>query len=121
MSSWDLSPATILAIIVQVIGFTVFIVRSDNRAAVAKDAAEQAIKDAEGARKHAQEVADKAHRRADEAHLSIGALNANLALFRVQVAENYVDREALREIKRELIDAINKLGDRMDQSINGHK
>jgi NACalpha-BTF3-like transcription factor len=121
MNSWDLSPATILAIIVQVIGFTVFIVRSDNRAAVAKDAAEQAIKDAEGARKHAQEVADKAHRRADEAHLSIGALNANLALFRVQVAENYVDREALREIKRELIDAINKLGDRMDQSINGHK
>ena len=120
---WDLSPATILAIIIQVIGFTVFIVRADNKAAAAKEVAAKAIKEAEEARQDAQGAADKAYRRADEAHLSLGALNANLSLFREQVASNYVDREAIREIKRELIDAINKLGDRMDQSLktNGHK
>ena len=120
---WDLSPATILAIIIQVIGFTVFIVRADSKAAAAKEVAAKAIKEAEEARQDAQGAADKAYKRADEAHLSLGALNSNLSLFREQVASNYVDREAIREIKRELIDAINKLGDRMDQSLktNGHK
>jgi hypothetical protein len=50
-------------------------------------------------------------------------VGANLSLFREQVAADYVDRDALREIKRELIDAINRLGDRMDASMrtNGHK
>jgi uncharacterized membrane protein len=97
--SWDFNTATLTLIGLQVIGFVVFIVRTHNKAI------------------EAHETAEKAHKRADDAHLSVSAQAANLSLFREQVASNYVDREALREIKRELIDAINKLGDRFDQSI----
>jgi hypothetical protein len=101
--SWDFNTATLSLIAIQIVGFVVYLVRTSNKA----EAAHQAAQDA-------QESADKAH-------LNISAHQANLSLFREQVAANYVDRDALRDIKRELIDAINKLGDRMDQSINGHK
>ena len=123
MNGWELNPATILAILVQIVGFTVFIVRADNKAAVAKDVAAKALVEAEDARVHAEAIADRAHKRADDAHLSVAALSANLSLFREQVAANYVDREALREIKQELLKAIEKLGDRMDESMksSGHK
>jgi hypothetical protein len=89
--SWDMNPATLLIIAVQIVGFIVFVVRTHNRAA--------------------------------EADAAASAVGANLSLFREQVAADYVDRDALREIKRELIDAINRLGDRMDASMrtNGHK
>jgi hypothetical protein len=103
--SWDMNPATLLIIAVQIVGFIVFVVRTHNRAA------------------EADEAACKAQKRADEAVLNASAVGANLSLFREQVAADYVDRDALREIKRELIDAINRLGDRMDASMrtNGHK
>jgi uncharacterized membrane protein len=103
--SWDMNPATLLIIAVQIVGFIVFVVRTHNRAT------------------EADEAACKAQKRADEAVLNTSAVAANLSLFREQVAAEYVDRDALREIKRELIDAINRLGDRMDASMrtNGHK
>jgi hypothetical protein len=97
--SWDFNTATLTLIGLQVIGFVVFIVRTHNKAM------------------EAHETAERAQKRADDAHLSVSAQAASLSLFREQVASNYVDREDLREIKRELIDAINKLGDRFDQSI----
>ena len=101
--SWDFNTATLSLIAIQIVGFVVYLVRTSNKAEAAHQAAQEA-----------QESADKAH-------LNISAHQANLSLFREQVAANYVDRDALRDIKRELIDAINKLGDRMDQAINGHK
>ncbi len=102
---WEMNPATLLLIIAQVVGFIVFIVRTHNKALDAHNAA------------------CKAQKRAEDAILNASAVGASLSLFREQVATEYVDREDLREIKRELIDAINRLGDRMDASMrtNGHK
>ena len=104
-ASWDFNTATLSLITIQIIGFVVYLVRTANKA----DAA--------------QMTANEAQESANKAHQNISAHQANLSLFREQVAANYVDRNELREIKRELIDAINKLGDRMDDTIrtNGHK
>ncbi len=103
--SWDFNTATLTLIGLQVLGFVVFIVRTHNRA------------------NEAHEAAEKAQKRAEDANLGVTVNSANLAMFREQVASDYVDRDALRDIKRELIDAINRLGDRVDQSLrtNGHK
>ena len=103
--SWDFGTATLSLIAIQIIGFIVFVVRTHTRA------------------NEAHEMAKEMQEELDKAKLSISALGANLSLHREQVAANYVDREAMRDIKRELIEAINKLGDRVDQSLrtNGHK
>ena len=103
--SWDFGTATLSLIAIQIIGFIVFVVRVNSKADAAL-----------GEAKEAQEEANRAQ-------MSAAAQSANLALFREQVAANYVDRESIREIKRELIDAINTLGDRLDLAMrsNGHK
>lgn len=106
--SWDFNTATLIAIGIQVVALIVFLVRTHSKANAAQEAAEEA-----------KVAAEKAHKRADEAHLAVGVATAGLSLFREQVAANYVDREALREMEQRLTDAINRLGDRLDQSMHG--
>jgi len=105
--SWDFNTATLTLIALQIIGFVVFVTRTHGRANGAYDKAEEAC-----------ESAEKAHKRADEAHLAVAAYNAAHMLFREHVAQNYVDREALRETEQRLIDTINRIGDRIDKALH---
>lgn len=98
--SWDFNTATLSLIVLQIIAFVVFIIRTHGRA------------------NGAYELAEKAHKRADEAHIAVGAYNAAHMLFREHVAAEYVDREALREMENRLTSAIDRLGDRLDQSMH---
>ena len=95
--SWDFNTATLLLVIVQIVAFVVFIVRTH------------------GVAQAASEMADKAHKRADDAHIAIVAYNATLMMFKEHVAAEYVDKNSLRDMEGRLVDAINRLGDRLDR------
>lgn len=95
--SWDFNTATLVLIVVQIVAFVVFIVRTHSVA------------------QSASEMADKAHKRADDAHIAISAYHATLMLFKEHVASEYVDKSSLRDMEGRLVDAINRLGDRLDR------
>jgi cbb3-type cytochrome oxidase subunit 3 len=105
--SWEINLGTLALLIFYAVGVVVFLVRTQNRANAAHEKAEEA-----------KGAAAQAHKRADDAHLAAGAYNAALALFREDVAREYVDREALREMEQRLTNAINRLGDRVDQALH---
>jgi hypothetical protein len=99
MFSWDLNTGTLVAIGVQIVVIIVFMVRTANRAQTA------------------YEAAIEARRVADDAHDKIAAVTGLLALHREQVAREFVDKDALREMKNDLMDSINHLSDRIDEAL----
>lgn len=76
---------------------------------------------AEAAAATAQSRADTAAVRADTAAVSVIAarleierVEKDLVEHRVESAREYVPKEALKDFKAEIVDAINRLGDRLD-------
>lgn len=97
MFSWDFNTATLLAILVQIVVSVAFVVRADGRS------------------KTAAETAQEAHAMAKEAHEKIAIVQASLSLHREQVAREYIDRDAMREFKDEVMGGLKDLGRRIDE------
>ena len=98
--SWDFNTATLIAIGVQIVVFVVYLVKTNGTANSAFD------------------LAKAAHRKATDAHEKISIVSASLALHREQVAKEYVDRDALREMEERIMDAIGDLRKRVDKLID---
>jgi hypothetical protein len=98
--SWDFNTATLLAIVTQAVLVIIGLVRSDNRS------------------KSAKELATDAKKRADEAHDKIAMQGETHALFREQVAREYVSREALREMEERLTHSIDGIRERLDKVLD---
>lgn len=98
--SWDFNTATLLAIVTQAVLVTIFLVRGDARSRSAKD------------------LAKEAKVRADEAHNKIAVQESAQALFREQVAREYVSREALREMEERLGNSIDGIRERLDRVLD---
>lgn len=99
MISWEINPTVLLALVVQAVFVIVFLVRTK---AQAEDASHQA---------------DAAKRRADLAHERIGIMAEAHALFREQVAKEYVSRAVLGEMEERVTRAIDRLTDKVDEAI----
>lgn len=93
--TWDFNTATLLGILGQAVLLIVYLVKTANTA------------------KAAMKRADEAHRHADGAHEKSAALSGLLALHREQVAREYVDKAALREMEGRLTDRIDRVGDHL--------
>src|SRR5687767_14520069 len=98
--SWDFNTATLVAILMQAVAGIVFLVRTENKARSAGSLARQAIK------------------MASEAHEKVAIVQASLGLHREQVAREYIDRDALREMKDDLMASINRLSERIDEALH---
>lgn len=98
--TWDFNTATLLAIACQVVLIIVFMVRTANTA------------------KSAMTLAKEAMTNANDAHKDIAVLHGLLSLHKETVAREFVDKEALREMKSELLDSINRLSDRIDDVLD---
>lgn len=98
--NWDFNAATLLAIGAQVVLIIVFMVKTANTA------------------KSAMALAREAMASANEAHKNVAALHGLLSLHKETVAREFVDKEALREMKSELLDSINRLSDRIDDVLD---
>ena len=101
--SWDFNTATIVAILIQALVLIRYLYKTES-------AAREAKKDALAA----DERAKRAHEHAEAAHIKLAGLVAELAIHREHVAREYVDKEALKELK----DAINGLRERIDKVLN---
>lgn len=51
----------------------------------------------------------------DRAVVSVTAVKSDLADFRLKVAEQYVSRDNLKDLEDRLVQAIERLGDRLDR------
>jgi len=102
--SWDFNATTLLAFgvqaVTQAVLLIIFLVRTDFRV------------------KSAREVADSAKKSADEAHNKIAMQDSAHALFREQVAREYVSREALREMEDRLAGSIKEIRERLDRVLD---
>ena len=65
----------------------------------------------------AEKAAEEAKKEVKEALEKIAILAAQFALYREQVLEKFVNRDTLREVEERLMDAIERLGDRFDRSL----
>lgn len=65
--------------------------------------------------------ASEAKESAKEANDKIGIQAAAFALYREQVAREYIHREVMREVEDRLTQAIDRLGDRLDRVLIGAK
>lgn len=104
--TWDINPATLLAIGAAAWAVVRFWLRSSDEAARALDKAVAAL------------------RRADDAHESLNILQAAMSAYRETQAERLVSREVLREVEDRLAGSIEKLGDRLDALVKeliGHR
>ncbi len=101
--SWDFNTATLLAVGANFVFAVVFMVRSDGRA------------------RNAQAIAVEARKMASDAHDKIAALHGIVSLHKEQIARDYIDKEALRDMERRLSDDINRLGDRIDEALDRRK
>lgn len=63
----------------------------------------------------AEADADSAKKMADDSLKSNAVLTAAFALYREQVAKDYIHREVMREVEDRLTQAIERLGDRLDR------
>lgn len=52
---------------------------------------------------------------ADQAHNRISAMTNQFGDYREMVAKEYVSKDAMRELKADLVGAINDIGDKLDQ------
>jgi uncharacterized protein HemX len=68
---------------------------------------------AENAAKRADELA----KQIDECHGRITTQAAQFAMYREQVAREYIHRESMREVEDRLTQAIDRLGDRLDRAL----
>jgi hypothetical protein len=68
------------------------------------------ISDARNEARIAREVAKENSER-------ISSMNASFALYREQVARDYISREMMQEFERRLTSAIDKLGERFDRYV----
>lgn len=63
----------------------------------------------------AEITADDAKQDAEEANQKATLLSASFALYREQIAREYIHREVMREVEDRLTQAIERLGDRLDR------
>lgn len=75
------------------------------------------IATAEAAGNEAKREADAAKLSASEANEKVTIQAAAFALYREQVARDYIHREAMREVEDRLTAAIDRLGDRLDRFV----
>lgn len=73
------------------------------------------ITKADAKAERAETIAQEAKTDAHEANEKISLQSAAFALYREQVARDYIHREVMREVEDRLTDAINRLGDRLDK------
>lgn len=73
------------------------------------------ISKAEAHAEAAEDAAKEAKSIALEAHDKLAVQTAAFALYREQVAREYIHREVMREVEDRLTAAIERLGDRMDR------
>lgn len=93
-----------------VLAWLIFWLRFSEKITIARSKAESAEKDAAGSKTVSE-----------QAHLRITAMAAEFGMYRERVATDYVSKEAMRELKTELVAAINKVGDKVDQVLSGNK
>ena len=60
--------------------------------------------------------ANEASKSADDLRLQVERMDSELNEHRIAVAKEYVSRETLEAMESKLIDAINRLGDRLDRA-----
>lgn len=101
--SWDFNTATLLAIGTQIVVTVVYLVKTANAA------------------KSAYDLAKEAKDLAIEALEKNAVLHGLLSLHREQVAREHPDKEALREMKTELLASINGLSKRIDEALDRGK
>lgn len=63
----------------------------------------------------ARTIADDAHRDARDSQDKLTLLSTSFALYREQIARDYVQREMLREFEDRLVRSIQELGQRFDR------
>jgi DNA-binding transcriptional regulator YbjK len=63
----------------------------------------------------AEVTASEAKGSAKEANEKAALLSASFALYREQIAREYIHREVMREVEDRLTQAIERLGDRLDR------
>ena len=66
----------------------------------------------------AQKEASEAKTLADQAHTRITALDHAFGIYRERVATDYVSKEAMRELKTDLVDAIDAIGAKLDMVLS---
>jgi hypothetical protein len=98
---WQINGTVVLFLIAHLIGVVIFLVRAADRATRAEAAASQ--------------LESRIKNTDERITLEVAALS----LFREQVARDYVSREAMREMEDRLVNAIDRLGDRLDRVIEG--
>ena len=81
------------------------------------------ISKAEGAADTATRAAEAARVAAHEANEKVAIQSAAFALYREQIAREYIHREVMREVEERLTAAIDRLGDRLDRALerSGHQ
>ncbi|HWW46314.1 MAG TPA: hypothetical protein VNZ94_00545 [Xanthobacteraceae bacterium] len=65
----------------------------------------------------AEATAETAKTQAHEAGEKVAVMSAAFALYREQVAREYIHREVMREVEDRLTQAIERLGDRFDRFV----
>jgi hypothetical protein len=98
--SWDFNTATLLGIITQAVLLIVFLVRTDARV------------------KSAREIGIEAKRIAIDAHEKIAMQASAIAVFREEVAREYVSHEALRQMESRLTHSIDGIRERLDKVLD---
>jgi len=73
---------------------------------------------ADGRSKGAWDAAVEAKREMGEVRQQIATINAQFALYREQIAREYIHREAMREIEDRLTAAIDRVGARLDRFLD---
>lgn len=63
----------------------------------------------------AELTSTEAKKDAEEANSKATLLSASFALYREQIAREYIHREVMREVEDRLTQAIERLGDRLDR------
>lgn len=66
----------------------------------------------------AQKDASEAKTLADQAHNRISTIDHNFGLYRERVATEYVSKEAMRELKTDLVNAIDAIGAKLDMVLS---
>ncbi len=97
--TWDFNTATLLAILGQAVLLIWFMFTTSSTA------------------KSAMKLAEDAKTKADEAHEKVAVLHGALHLHREQVAREFVDRDALRDMEARLTNRIESLGERIGEAM----
>jgi hypothetical protein len=106
---WDLS--TLVAVGIQSVAIVIALVKTYFTAEDAKKMAEKACEDI---RDVAEKALGDAKRIAVDTQERTDILNASLTLHRQHVAEQYVDKPAMREMETRITSAINRVGDQLN-------